>query len=185
MIKSDNFSRFLHKSIRYAYLVDDSNRYSQHMILWNIDGNYGKITIVFLEALWVGRRSHEETLRRLETHLSKYHLVVVNVFCYICHKRGIIKNNVDFYYKKLSSHHRLIQTIPFSFGNRMGSENKIFILILSILFCAVYLTMVTGTRGSSIICTHSIPLTAYKTIINQRICLYFCHNEVLCHLKIS
>ena len=47
--------------------------------------------------------------------------------------RGMTINNVDFCYKKLSSHHRLIQTIPFCFGNRMGSENKIFILILSIL----------------------------------------------------
>ena len=33
--------------------------------------------------------------------------------------RGMFKNNVDFCYKKLSSQHRLIQTIPFSFGNRM------------------------------------------------------------------
>ena len=47
--------------------------------------------------------------------------------------RGMFKNNVDFCYKKLSSQRRLIQTIPFHFGNRMGSENKIFILILFIL----------------------------------------------------
>ena len=47
--------------------------------------------------------------------------------------RGMIKNNVDFCYKNLSSHHRLLQTIPFRFGNCMGSENKILILILSIL----------------------------------------------------
>ena len=45
----------------------------------------------------------------------------------------MIKNNVDFCYKNLSSYHRLIQTIPSRFGNRMGSENKIFILILSLL----------------------------------------------------
>ena len=45
--------------------------------------------------------------------------------------------------------------------------------------------MVTGIRGRPIICTPSIPLTAYKTIINQRICLKFCHNEVLCHNKVS
>ena len=38
----------------------------------------------------------------------------------------MFKNNVDFCYKKLSSQHRLIQTIPFRFGNCMGSENKIF-----------------------------------------------------------
>ena len=50
---------------------------------------------------------------------------------------------------------------------------------------AVYFTMVTGTRGSPIICFPSIPLTAYKTVINQRICLKFYHNEVLCHYKIS
>ena len=47
--------------------------------------------------------------------------------------RGMFKNNVDFCYKKLYSQHRLIQTIPFRFGNRMGSENKIFVLILFIL----------------------------------------------------
>ena len=46
--------------------------------------------------------------------------------------RGMIKNNVDFCYKKLYSQHRLIQTIPFSFGNCLGSENKIFVLILFI-----------------------------------------------------
>ena len=45
--------------------------------------------------------------------------------------------------------------------------------------------MVTDNRGSPIICTPSIPLTAFKTIINQRICLHFCHNEVLCHNKVS
>ena len=45
--------------------------------------------------------------------------------------------------------------------------------------------MVTGTRRSPIICTPSIPLTAYKTIIIQRICLKLCHNEVLCHNKVS
>ena len=33
--------------------------------------------------------------------------------------RGMFKNNVDFCYKKLSSQHRLIQTIPFLFGNCM------------------------------------------------------------------
>ena len=49
----------------------------------------------------------------------------------------MIKNNVDFCYKKLSSQHRLIQTIPFRFGNRMGSENKIFVLILFILLVHV------------------------------------------------
>ena len=47
--------------------------------------------------------------------------------------RGMFKNNVDFCYKRLSGQHRLIQTIPFRFGNRMGSENKIFVLILFIL----------------------------------------------------
>ena len=92
--------------------------------------------------------------------------------------RGMFKNNVDFCYKKLSSQHRLMQTIPFRFGNRMGSENT---------FCTNFISfsMVTGTRGSPIICTLSTPLTAYKTIINQRICLKFCHNEVLCHNKVS
>ena len=50
---------------------------------------------------------------------------------------------------------------------------------------AVYFTMVTGTRGSSIICFLSMPLTAYKTFINQIICFKFCHNEVQCHYKIS
>ena len=44
----------------------------------------------------------------------------------------MIKNNVDFCYKNLSSQHRLMQTIPFRFGNRMGSENKMFVLILFI-----------------------------------------------------
>ena len=44
----------------------------------------------------------------------------------------MIKNNVDFCYKKLYCQHRLIKTIPFSFGNCMGSENKIFVLMLSI-----------------------------------------------------
>ena len=47
--------------------------------------------------------------------------------------REMFKNNVDYCYKKLSSHHRLIQTIPFRFGNRMRSENAIFVLILFIL----------------------------------------------------
>ena len=46
--------------------------------------------------------------------------------------RGMIKNNVDFCYKKLYSQHRLIQTIPFCFGNCLGSENKILVLILFI-----------------------------------------------------
>ena len=46
--------------------------------------------------------------------------------------RGMIKNNVDFCYKKLYSQHRLIKTIPFRFGNCMGSVNKIFVLILVI-----------------------------------------------------
>ena len=47
--------------------------------------------------------------------------------------RGMIKNNVDFCYKKLYSQHRLIQPIPFcGFGNCLGSENKIFVLILFI-----------------------------------------------------
>ena len=46
--------------------------------------------------------------------------------------RGMIKNNVDFCYKKLYSQHRLIQTIPFCFGNCLVSENKIFVLILFI-----------------------------------------------------
>ena len=36
---------------------------------------------------------------------------------YACMVRGMIKNNVDFCYKKLYSQHRLIQTIPFCFGN--------------------------------------------------------------------
>ena len=100
----------------------------------------------------------------------------------------MIKNNVDFCYKKLYSQHRLIQTIPFCFGNCLGSENKIFVLILFIpLVHGLFLfTMVTGTRRSPIICTPSIPLTAYKTIIIQRICLKFlCNNEVLCHNKVS
>ena len=48
------------------------------------------------------------------------------------HVRGMIKNNVDFCYKKLYSQHRLIQTILFCFGNCLGSENKIFVLILFI-----------------------------------------------------
>ena len=48
------------------------------------------------------------------------------------HIRGMIKNNVDFCYKKLYSQHRLIKTITFRFGNCMGSENKIFVLILFI-----------------------------------------------------
>ena len=69
----------------------------------------------------------------------------------------------------------------------MGSENKICVLILSIplVHGLFFFAMVTGTRGSPIICTPSIPLTAHKTIINQRICLKFCHNEVLCHNKVS
>ena len=46
--------------------------------------------------------------------------------------RGMIKNNVDFCYKKLYSQHRLMQTIPFRLGNCLGSENKIFVLILYI-----------------------------------------------------
>ena len=45
----------------------------------------------------------------------------------------MIKNNVDFCYKKLSSQHTLIQTIPFRFGNSMGSDNKILVLISLIL----------------------------------------------------
>ena len=49
---------------------------------------------------------------------------------YLC-LRGMIKNNVDFCYKKLYSQHRLIQTIPFCFGNCLGSD-KIFVLILFI-----------------------------------------------------
>ena len=48
------------------------------------------------------------------------------------HVRGMIKNNVDFCYKKLYSQHRLTQTIPLCFGNCLGSENKIFVLILFI-----------------------------------------------------
>ena len=42
------------------------------------------------------------------------------------------KKNVDFCYKKLYSQHRLIQTIPFCFGNCLELENKIFVLILFI-----------------------------------------------------
>ena len=49
--------------------------------------------------------------------------------------RGMIKNNVDFCYKKLYSQHRLIQTKPFRFGNCMGSENKIFVLIYLYRWC--------------------------------------------------
>ena len=45
--------------------------------------------------------------------------------------------------------------------------------------------MVTGTKGSPIICTPNTPLTAYKTIFNQQICSKFCHNEVLYHNKVS
>ena len=65
-----------------------------------------------------------------EFFYSKLFLIETMFFLDI---RGMIKNNVDFCYKKLSSHHRLMQTIPFRFGNRIGSENKIYILILSIL----------------------------------------------------
>ena len=99
----------------------------------------------------------------------------------------MVKNNVDFCYKKLYSQHRLIQTIPFCFGNCLGSENKIFCtdFIYTVGARAVSFTMVTGTRRSPIICTPSIPLAAYKTIIIQRICLKLCHNEVLCHNKVS
>ena len=46
--------------------------------------------------------------------------------------RGMIKNNVDFCFKKFYSQHRLIQTIPFCFGNCLGSDNMIFVLILFI-----------------------------------------------------
>ena len=45
--------------------------------------------------------------------------------------------------------------------------------------------MVTGARGNPIICTPCIPLTAYKIIINNRISLKFCHNEVLFNNKVS
>ena len=54
-----------------------------------------------------------------------------NSLSLVLHIRGMIKNNVDFCYKKLYSQHRLIQTIPFCFGNCLGSENKIFVLIFS------------------------------------------------------
>ena len=78
----------------------------------------------------------------------------------------MFKNNVDFCYKKLSSQHRLIQTIPFRFGNCMGSENKIFCtnFIYTVGAWAVSFTMVTGTRDNSMIYTPSILLTAYKQL---------------------
>ena len=50
---------------------------------------------------------------------------------------------------------------------------------------AVYFTIVTGTWGSPIIFSPSIPLTTYKTGANQQICKKFCHNEVLCNYKVS
>ena len=79
---------------------------------------------------------------------------------HIMYIRGMIKNNVDFCYKKLYSQHRLIQTIPFRFGNYLGSDNKIFCadFIYTVGARAVSFTMVTGTRRSPIICTPSIPL---------------------------
>ena len=98
----------------------------------------------------------------------------------------MIKNNVDFCYKKLSSEHRLIQTIPFRFGNRMGSENKIlnsFHLSCWCTGCCFYHGYGHPGQSSHLHCYY--PLTAYKTIINQRISLKFCHNEFLCHNKVS
>ena len=50
---------------------------------------------------------------------------------------------------------------------------------------ALYFTKDKGTRGIPIICSPSIPLAAYKTVAEQRICLKFCPNEVLCHYKVS
>ena len=35
---------------------------------------------------------------------------------------GMIKNNVDFCYKKVASHHRLIKAIPFRFRNRIDQK---------------------------------------------------------------
>ena len=63
----------------------------------------------------------------LATHSPSFNHLVYYI-------RGMIKNNVDFCYKKLYSRYRLIQTItgPFRFGNCLGSEKMIFVLILFI-----------------------------------------------------
>ena len=100
--------------------------------------------------------------------------------------RGMFENNIDFCYKKLySTHINTKYTISLRESYVIRECDFCTNCIYTVGARADSFTMVTGTRGSPIICFPSIPLTAYKTVINQRLCLKFCHNKVLCHDMIS